>query len=106
MYRERERERERREGGVGGLSIKMPSYQYGVIPMLKIRRSHDRHMFNMGIPIPGKTVFILRWNTGSQLSCFMHFAACVTVQLFDVSIFVANLAAQHICIMHFVSFHK
>ena len=28
--------------------------------MLKIRRSHDRLIFNMGIPIPGKTVFILR----------------------------------------------
>ena len=24
------------------------------IPMLKIRRSHDRLIFNMGIPIPGK----------------------------------------------------
>ena len=24
------------------------------IPMLKIRQSHDRLIFNMGIPIPGK----------------------------------------------------
>ena len=27
--------------------------------MLKIRRSHDRLIFNMGIPIPGKTVSIM-----------------------------------------------
>ena len=28
--------------------------------MLKIRRSRDRLIFNMGIPIPGKMLFILR----------------------------------------------
>ena len=32
--------------------------------MLKIRRSHDRLIFNMGIPIPGKMVFILKWDPG------------------------------------------
>ena len=32
--------------------------------MLKIRRSHDRLIFNMGIPIPGKAVFILRRGPG------------------------------------------
>ena len=30
-----------------------------VIPMLKIRRLTDRLIFNMGIPIPGKTVFYI-----------------------------------------------
>ena len=30
------------------------------IPMLKIRRSCDRLIFNMGIPIPEETIFILR----------------------------------------------
>ena len=30
------------------------------IPVLKIRRSHDRLIFNMGIPYITKTVFILR----------------------------------------------
>ena len=30
------------------------------IPMLKIRPFHDHFIFNMGIAIPGKTVFILR----------------------------------------------
>ena len=29
--------------------------------MLIIRRSHDRLIFNLQIPIPGGTVFILRW---------------------------------------------
>ena len=32
--------------------------------MLKIRRSWDRLIFNMGIPIPAKTVFILRQGPG------------------------------------------
>ena len=30
------------------------------IPIIKIRRSHDRLIFIMEIPIPGKTVFMLR----------------------------------------------
>ena len=34
------------------------------IPMLKIRRSRNRLIFNMGISTPGKTVFILRWGSG------------------------------------------
>ena len=37
----------------------MSYYQY-LDPMLKIRRCHYHLIFNMGIPIPGKTVFILR----------------------------------------------
>ena len=37
----------------------MQSYQYR-IPIIKIRRSHDRLIFNMGIPIPGKIFFTLR----------------------------------------------
>ena len=37
----------------GRLNIKMSSYQ-DRITMLKIRRSHDRLIFNKGIPIPGK----------------------------------------------------
>ena len=37
----------------GHLNIKMSSYRYRD-PMLKIRRSHDRLIFNMGIPIPAK----------------------------------------------------
>ena len=36
----------------------MLTYQYRD-PHLKIRRSCDRLIFNMGIPIPGKMVFML-----------------------------------------------
>ena len=42
----------------GPLNIKMSSYQYRD-PMLKIRRSHDHLIFNMGIPIPGKDGFYI-----------------------------------------------
>ena len=42
----------RRQPG-GRLNIKMSFYDIG-IPMLKIRRSHDRLIFNMVIPILGK----------------------------------------------------
>ena len=34
------------------------------IPMLKIRRSYDCLIFNMDIPMPGKTVFIFRLGPG------------------------------------------
>ena len=36
--------------------------------MLKIRRSHDRLIFNTEIPIPGKPVFILRRGPGGRLN--------------------------------------
>ena len=35
-----------------------------IIPMLKIRRSYDRLIFNIGILIPRKDFFILRWGPG------------------------------------------
>ena len=38
-----------------------------VIPMLKIRRPTGRLIFNMGIPIPGKTVFYIE--TGPRSHC-------------------------------------
>ena len=43
----------------GRLDINMASYQYRD-PILKIRRSRERLIFNMGILITGKTVFVLR----------------------------------------------
>ena len=48
-------------GGGGGdvLNIKILSYQYRD-PYVKEKRSCNRLIFNMGIPIPGKTVFVLR----------------------------------------------
>ena len=48
------------------LNIKMSSYQYRD-PMLKIRQSPDRLIFNMGIPIPEKTIFILRRGPGYHI---------------------------------------
>ena len=48
----------------------MPSFQ-NRDPLIEIRWSHDHLIFIMGIPIPGKTVFILQQNqdsTGSTTS--------------------------------------
>ena len=56
----------------GGLNIKMWSYQYR-IPILKIRRSGDRLIFNMGIAYMGMTSFY--WN-GAQAAIF-----CMIAQL-------------------------
>ena len=39
---------------VGRLNIKMLSHQYIGISMFKIKRSYDRLIFDMEIPIPGK----------------------------------------------------
>ena len=47
-------------GGVRGVSIYRCLLNSTGIPKLKIRRSHDRLIFNMWIPIHEKTVFILR----------------------------------------------
>ena len=38
------------------------------IPTIKIRRSHDRIIFITEIPIPGKTVFILRRDPGPTIT--------------------------------------
>ena len=45
------------------LSINMPSYQYRD-PVLKIRRPRHRLIFNMRIPVPGKTVFTSETSPG------------------------------------------
>ena len=43
----------------GPVSILRPSYLCMAISMLKIRRPLGRLIFNMGIAIPGKTVFLI-----------------------------------------------
>ena len=43
----------------GPVSISRPSYLRMAISMLKIRRPLGRLIFNMGIAIPGKTVFLI-----------------------------------------------
>ena len=52
----------------GRLNIKM-SFQYRD-PMLKIRRSHDHLIFNMGIPITGKDRLCIE--TGPCHPCGLH----------------------------------
>ena len=63
---------------LGAVSIRKTVLLGMVIPMLKIRRPTGRLIFNMGIPIPGKTVFYIEtgpWNMykhdddGNTLSC-------------------------------------
>ena len=44
---------------LGPVSIQRPSYLRMAISMLKIRRPLGRLIFNMGIAIPGKTVFLI-----------------------------------------------
>ena len=44
---------------LGPVSIWRPSYLRMAISMLKIRRPLGRLIFNMGITIPGKTVFLI-----------------------------------------------
>ena len=44
----------------GGISVQTCCLISKGIPVLKIRGSHDCIIFNIGVPIPGRTVFILR----------------------------------------------
>ena len=44
---------------LGAVSIRKTVLPGMAIPMLKIRRPTDRLIFNMGIPIPAKTVFYI-----------------------------------------------
>ena len=46
-------------GPQGAVSIRKTVLLGMVIPMLKIRRPTGRLIFNMGIPLPGKTVFYI-----------------------------------------------
>ena len=46
-------------GNLGAVSIRKTVLLGMAIPMLKIRRPTGRLIFNMGIPIPGKTVFYI-----------------------------------------------
>ena len=52
------------KGGGGGILIYRCRLTSIGIPILKIRQSNDHLIFNMEIPIPGKTVFILRQGPG------------------------------------------
>ena len=74
-----------------GVSIKWCCLTSIRIPMLKIRLLQDRLIFNMGIPIPGKTVFILRlapdaesgicWDNYANTIAADALAPCITKPL-------------------------
>ena len=51
-------------GGGGGVSVQRCHFTSIGIPVFKIRWSRDCLIFNMGILIPGKTVFVLRQGPG------------------------------------------
>ena len=59
-----------REPNLGAVSIRKTVLPGMAIPMLKIRRPNGRLIFNMGIPIPGKTVFYIEtgpWSSYASL---------------------------------------
>ena len=61
------------------LNINVPSYQYR-IPMLKIRRSRDRIIFNMGIPFLERPS--LYWNRAQvSMGWRMSIAAGINIYL-------------------------
>ena len=62
----------------GGVSTQKCCINIIGIPMLKIRRSCDRLIFNMGIPIPGKTVFILRHADFRMMMSWQWNPFCIT----------------------------
>ena len=65
---------------LGAVSIRKTVLLGMAIPMLKIRRPTGRLIFNMGIPIPGKTVFLIE--TGP----WWHQAVTVTWTNIDFSL--------------------
>ena len=66
-----------KEMNQGAVSIRKTVLPGMTIPMLKIRRPNGRLIFNMGIPIPGKTVFYIemgpRFSKGHFLSSELKF---------------------------------
>ena len=54
---------------LGAVSIRKTILLGMAIPMLKIRRPTGRLIFNMGIPIPGKTVFYIETEPWIYFTC-------------------------------------
>ena len=71
------------KGGYTGprLNIKTVLSTYGDFSMLKIRRPLGRLIFNMGIAIPGETVFLIE--TAPRLHILSsYFRRCVVCKVF------------------------
>ena len=66
----------------GAVSIRKTVLLGMVIPMLKIRRPTGRLIFNMGIPIPGKTVFYIE--TGPWYQPKLHSATIPYIMVHSV----------------------
>ena len=65
------------------------------IPMLKIRRPNGRLIFNMGITIPGKTVFLIE--TAPRIFCENYVN---TMAADDLAPYVARPSAAVVLTMH------
>ena len=80
------------------------------IPMLKIRRSWDRLIFNIGIPILVRRHFILRWLPDLQMSCgdltsvmaLLVMAARVTCPIEFVGFTAKNATLSMLCLYMYV----
>ena len=68
----------------GAVSIRKTVLLGMVIPMLKIRRPTGRLIFNMGIPIPGKTVFYIETGPWTQQTTTHFLAISKTIALASV----------------------
>ena len=80
----------------GAVSIRKTVLLGMVIPMLKIRRPTGRLIFNMGIPIPGKTVFYIetgpRWLSFHFIWHISHIHICKQLH----SLWASGAIWQHI----------
>ena len=83
------------------------------IPMSKIRRSRDSHIFNMGIiPIPEKTVFIFRRGSGIYIDCVyvhdytVYFQVFVAVLMVFSMVLLVGVASNGGMIISYFRFYK
>ena len=74
-------------GHLGAVSIRKTILLGMAIPMLKIRRPTGRLIFNMGIPIPGKTVFYIEtgpWWTRYWTRSSFELLSCLDIYALDI----------------------
>ena len=85
------------------------------ISMLKIRRPLGRLIFNMGIAIPGKTVFLIETAPGSLLGCpkrmaiiYIHLdynvkswysLSCYILQILLLIFFIITIITYHLSLL-------
>ena len=83
---------------LGAISIRKTVLPGMAIPMLKIRRPTGRLIFNMGIPIPGKTVFYIETYLNLimllLLLCMISIYGCVYMCSLYLYILLCNRAPR------------